>query len=360
MHSRLISLCSILFATCCGIAFNAFFSRTNLSPALNYDIQDSPLKWSRWVAGSAKDQELSAVMTPSARISSISKALHYLYFHGTDAIADKDITGADPRPILPSLLDGTLVPNQPSIFYRGADGFLRAAESIDPGGEKHPGQTLAYLGKCGISAHQKVVLRDETVDIRDILSSSLATFTNSGEIEWWVLAFLHYLPPNRSWTNRWGVEFSFDSLANDLLARELGSGPCYGIHALEVMVAMVKINDQYPIVEQITEQRLMERIRYASTLLRQNQCPDGGWERIWYQPPKAGSSASLHSTGHHLEWILDAPEALRPPPESVEFAVRACRQRLKTATVQDVNSDICTYSHAIKSVVLFDSIREEQ
>lgn len=303
--------------------------------------------------------ELIDLMVPRNDIPSVSHALHSLFFFGKEWAPTLDTSKGHTVPLLEAILGGTTCkgyrPSTP-LFFRGADGFIRASRETSDGGEAHVGQTLAFLGSMGVPSSQRVGCLPDTAQVRDLVFSSLCTYTSTGECEWLLMGYLYYLPPERSWTNRWGEEFSFDACATSLVTRPYGTGPCDGIHALEVLSIMLRADAQHDILLIDVANRVRDYLSGASVLLQQNQCRDGGWNRGWWDSELSTSSheCSLHATGHHLEWILDSPSEVQPSNAAIEHAVHACQRRLANATPADCETNICPFTHAIKAVIYFD------
>lgn len=335
-------------------------------------IRETPLCLSGWSGVNSdeskyylkKESQLCDLMVPRQEVTSVSHALHYLYFYGNNFTLNSP--DGNSVLLLNALLHGQACerycPSKP-LFFRGADGFLRSSINGIDDGEAHIGQTLAFLGSAGVSSSQEIECFSEDVQIRDVVQSSLATFTATGEIEWLLASFLYYLPPERHWVNRWGNHYSFDACAKILVARRYGEGPCSGTHALAVLAMMLRVESEYDILSDDVEASVRDYLIGASDLLSHNQCNSGGWDHRWWIPDRSTYSLNtltLHATGHHLEWILDAPQEVRPSQTVIQRSIQACRNALAKATPEDCDKNICHYTHAIKSVLYFESIESRK
>ena len=388
-HARLLVALGALFAASAAVYWGAdgeYCSRQLARDrAHQITIRETPLAIRPLVrqGEAARDdnpaQTLSTfrkLLRPDAtlKIPSVSYLVHLLAFWGVDGeiVKNKRMSGDD---LLRALLDGKkcdwYAPSKPLFFVSG-DGEVRAAlgghESVfeSGNGEAHADQVLATLGSLGVPASRRIGCLEGAFTVGDAVRSSLNDFVAGGdEIEFSLMAYLRYLPPERQWRKRWGDLFTFDSLAEQLTRREHGVGMCTGTHALGDLAAMLRINGDYHIISPQTASRVEQYLLAASDLLAHNQRRDGSWSKTWSQPRKSNASADtnnvtaddddspLQVTGHHLEWIMIAPANLRPDAAVVRKAISWCRRRLAGASVADVRENICEYEHAIRAVALY-------
>lgn len=305
---------------------------------------------------------LRDLLRPVGEMKSVSYMLHFMSFWGLDASAESmhvrgsEISGFD---MVRALLDDTSFPwyhRSKPLFYVGGDGILRAARARELDGEAHIDQVLATLGSMGVRASRRIHAVEGDYTIADAVRSSVATFVEAQEVEWSLLAYLHYLPPETRWRNRWGDVFSFDSLAQRLVARPLGEGPCSGTHALAVLESMLHADQAYDIISDATTRAVREYLLHAGHMLARHQHRDGWWTASWASDsPPAGfltGTIELRVTGHHLEWLLQTPEYARIEPWRIRRAIKWCRMQLAQADVHDVRRNICAYTHATRAAVM--------
>src|SRR5207302_3298465 len=118
----------------------------------------------------------------------------------------------------------------PALGWRsptgGAEGTAR-----DPSMELHRDQTLAAFAELGLPLSFTLQGDGGTGTLRDVLDDSLANFhLGQKELAWTALAYALYLPPVKSWINRYGERFGFDQLVSEMLDRPLDAESCGGTH----------------------------------------------------------------------------------------------------------------------------------
>jgi hypothetical protein len=326
-------------------------------------VREVPLQWSSWTgAGPTVDEKYLSLMEAPEQDINVSGWLHYFYFYGRDGIPRR--AGGKNIPSIDDVLSGKVYDPPRPAFYRGPDGVIRSsAHEGTNGNEAHRGQSLELLGRCGIPAAHALDLGNEVVTVNDLVQSCAQTFSLVGEVEWPTTVLLHYLPPQHSWTDRWGNRYSFSQIAKLLVSRELGEGPCEGTHALQLLTAMLILDGRYDILGPKPAGSVRSYLRKAAAHLERNQAVDGGWGRAWHTDGNVRTYTNemkLHVTGHHLEWILDAPQDVRPSAKTIELAVEACRHRLQDSHLEDLRVQLCPFTHAIKSVVYYDQLAQGQ
>jgi hypothetical protein len=232
----------------------------------------------------------------------------------------------------------------------------------------HTDKIISTLGEIGISPTRPLVMRSGTGIVADLIRDSLARFdVKQNEIEWSTIAFASYLPPARTWTNRYGREFSFDDLATALLAKPMGHGPCYGTHSLYSMAYLVNVDGTNQILSRDRRQAIIERLRAASVLLQEGQYRSGHWADRWHlpaaadrgrqDPPFIARKNLLRITGHHLEWIALAPNEARPGKAHIVRACNAIANDVMSLAEPELDDHFVVLTHALRAVCLLYGIR---
>ena len=91
-----------------------------------------------------------------------------------------------------------------------------------------------------------------------MLEHSLDEFRlNQQEYEWSALAYVLYLPPARSWVTAEGQRITFDRLADRIMREDLSRGVCAAHHRMHALVAMLRVDDQTPIIADATRVRVL-------------------------------------------------------------------------------------------------------
>jgi len=139
------------------------------------------------------------------------------------------------------------------------------------------------------------------------------------------VAFAFYLPPQRTWTNKFGQTSSFDDVCARLCSVALGQGLCHGCHALYALAIMLAADEQLEILSDVSRRNVRSRLQQAADALRHSQGADGCWGTQWFSgsntAPRADFEGALTVTGHSLEWLAVAPQEIIEDPKMIS---RAC------------------------------------
>lgn len=365
LMSRQIVLALFAISVVASFFCASYFSQSTSSemPIRNpISVRDVPISWSKWdgiptdARGRlSREDHVVELMAPPGNLVSVSRALHYLYFFGEDLHVE--VESGETKKLLPEILNGSIFKSKQPVFFRGGDGIVRSSIGETGSSETHIGQTLALLGDVGVSSNVKIQLKGESCTLADVITGATETYSKEGETEWLLIAFLHYLPPQNTWRNRWGEAFSFDSCARDLIARPYGEGACAGTHSLQVLSAMILVDKQYDIISDKVNKAARDYLIGAVRLLARNTCRSGGWNHNWFNFGSGSDHSgvgTIHVTGHHLEWLLDAGDGIELPGTILRGAAALCRLRLRESSVNDCRSSICPYTHAAKSLLFFE------
>jgi hypothetical protein len=259
-------------------------------------------------------------------------------------------------------------PRSPSLFFMSPSGWQVRMKSTRLSqtfwqGEAHVDQFLATCAEIGIPLQQAVETKEGTTSIEQLLKSSRLECVRDQEIEWSAVAYCSYLPEQPVWTNRFGEQLSYDQVAYDLLAKTPGTGACYGTHTLIALTHILLADDRFRIIDGNTRRHIEARLHDTSRLLMQSQLACGGWPTSWYKS-ETGSIESLeasrtpsellHVTGHHLEWIITAPQNLRPDERTISDAVRFLLKAVDGQDSEDIRKNYCGFSHALRVLLLLE------
>jgi hypothetical protein len=222
---------------------------------------------------------------------------------------------------------------------------------------RHQDDMLAACALAGVALSAPVTVNEKTGSLRDVLDCSIATFDFDDELEWSVIAYAHYLPPTRRWTNRFGETYSFDDCLRELLNRPLDQAACLGSHIPYAVCNALRINDQIPILDDQTTVACRAYLKEVGHELERRQMPDGYWPREWWQSDISAATyqnafALITVTGHHLEWICLAPRDLRPSTKSIVDCVSATNRIVLKMSRHDLNEMYPPLSHLARAMCL--------
>jgi hypothetical protein len=202
--------------------------------------------------------------------------------------------------------------------------------------------------------------------VRDLLADAVANFAlDQKEIEWSALAFTLYLPPQRSWTDKFGKPCDFDKLAEELLTCGLEGRSCGGSHILFALTAMLQIDRRVTILTPAARKQVRRYLGRMVGHAMRGRSPMGAWGRDWYwrrenaalesfRPNSIGQSEVL-ITGHQLEWMMFLPPELSPSRDCFLQGANWLLVQLLTATPTTIKDDYCPYSHAGRALMLLSA-----
>jgi hypothetical protein len=293
----------------------------------------------------------------------VSLYLHVLRVHGLGA------SRPDPgRPAGATLLD-ELTDEAAGRAAFGSPALVRARTGaryptsgpgrFRPSEETHRDQVLAAFAEFGVPLCQPLRFPDETLTVREVLRDSVANFhLRQAELVWTALAYALYLPPQRSWVNRYGEQTTFDELTAELLDRPFNKASCGGTHLLFTLTVLARADAQADVLSGPTRERLWQRLRQARDAVVASQAPDGTWPLDWFQglgdyPLPATEridptdrAVRLLTTSHLAEWLLYLPPELAAPRACLERAGYWLYEQLRAATPAQELENFCPYAHA--------------
>jgi hypothetical protein len=307
----------------------------------------------------------------------LSLCLHVLRVHGLSArFAEGDLPSSE------AILE-LLTSEEAGRNYFGSPAFVRTRSGVryptagvvsvtNSAWESHRDQVLAAFSELGIPLTQPLRFADTTLSVRDVLRDSIANYqAGQGELMWTGLAYALYLPPRRSWLNRYGDQTSFDELVVELLRRPLDRASCGGTHLVYTLTVLARADREEPVLTEPVRERLWQRLREARDAALATQEPDGSWPLDWNRalladaerrrlaPDVNDLQGRLLATGHLAEWLLYLPEELAVPESCLERAGWWLHEQLRVATADQVRDNFCPYAHAARVLLLLTVAPEE-
>lgn len=177
-------------------------------------------------------------------------------------------------------------------------------------------------------------------------------------MEWTSIALALYLPPARSWTNRFGETFTFDDLAKELLDRPSERASCYGTHLFYGLTLLLRVHEEcVPILSDAMAKRVRERIENVVAVVIQMQMENGAWYNQWDLELRAGprtlastpvdEDPSLLATSHIAEWLMYLPSDLQPPRHVFVNSAMWLLKTVREATPEQKWRGFCPCTHSI-------------
>jgi hypothetical protein len=136
----------------------------------------------------------------------------------------------------------TLIDTRDGVRCRTVEWEVTATRQLER--EAHSDQLLAYLAELGVPPDRPVSTRAGARQARHLLDDALANFTpRQAEIEWSALGFALYLG-QPAWPDKFGREWTFDQLADELMSRPYAGRACGGTHLLHSLAVLLQADAQ--------------------------------------------------------------------------------------------------------------------
>ncbi|MGI8982907.1 MAG: hypothetical protein ACR2FY_27115 [Pirellulaceae bacterium] len=344
------------------------------------------------------DQQLAEVLDrvkPPAPPVNTNNMVHALRLWGKDAdFGDAKIPSG--KEMLGYFLDDAVFQKwagteTPPLFFVGEDGIQ--PRIFDDGGKfrptssYHPDDLLATLAETGTPLDTPMHLRGSEAKVADLLEDSMRRFyLDRLEYEWSTISYIRYLYPLKQWRNKYGERMSVNGLVKELIEKTPEAGPCDGLHRLEALVLLYRVDEaaqaagQKSILSKNDRGKMLGFMKRVSELLVAAQSPEGYWTRQWSKgtPPAEAKAepeaktaakpkidpnaktAAMHDkllvTGHQLEWLALAPEQVQPPRENIVRAGQWITRTLLEIDQKELTETYGPYSHAARALCLWRSV----
>ena len=127
---------------------------------------------------------------------------------------------------------------------------MRRDARWQPERQAHEDQLLAVLAEAGVPLSTPLTTGRGQASAQRLLDDTLANFDlKQAEPEWSALSVVLYLPPQRSWTDKYGKVLTFDDLAEELMDRTFQANlPCAGTHLIYTLTALLRADEQEPVL----------------------------------------------------------------------------------------------------------------
>ncbi len=308
-------------------------------------------------------QAIRVLSFPLKEGMSASLVLHVLHAHGLEARFGhaSPASGGELLKLFTDDRAGIAFFGEPVVSKTRHGIRCAVAPSRRSAREHHRDQALGVFSELGLPLSTPFTIAGEAHSLREMLDDSLANYSSRQvEVDWTAFAYALYLPPKRSWTNKYGEPFTFDDLAESVMARPLGSGSCAGSHLVWAMIALVRVDQEHtPILSPPVREKLRTRLKEVVRGAVESQRPDGSWWTDWHsslspsdarpgvQPNHSTLASRLLATSHIPEWLMHLPEEIPVPVESIHRASGWLYQQWREVQSTDfVAEHFCPCSHA--------------
>ncbi|MFO0979711.1 MAG: hypothetical protein U0996_25155 [Planctomycetaceae bacterium] len=185
--------------------------------------------------------------------------------------------------------------------------------------EGHINQFLAILSMCNVPLDQQFATPQGPITMRDMLKNAQMTVNAKEEVTWTLWALSTYLPPDATWVNAAGEQWSIEKLVQIETGKKVGgpTSPCGGTHGLFALARArnVYLRTGKPLrgVWLEADQKIK---RYIDTAMRLRN-NDGSLSSAFFKGKefKQDFDKRMASEGHLLEFLMMAvsQEELKQP-----------------------------------------------
>ncbi len=305
-----------------------------------------------------------------SEVLSVSGLLHVLLLHGLGETGlPKPASGEE---VLRLLTDERLAKAAYGVspLIRTRNGFRYRLMGHYGGdetelGESHRDQCLSVFAALGLPLDFPVALESGELRLEDLLSESIANFTfEQAEMTWTAMAYAHYVPPLKQWTDRFGQTTTFSQFARHLLKKNYEGQSCGGVHLLQAVVQIVDADEKFGILDRSTRIEMRRFLDRSVEEIIAQQREDGSWDHAWHanlsgvKGVPVSKTSQFVVTGHMLEFLHGLKRSVVPS----SVFVKSTRWMLDA--LGEVESggipglSICPLTHAIRAVELSGSRRE--
>ena len=226
-------------------------------------------------------------------------------------------------------------------------------------GEVHRDQCLATFAQVNLPLQTRIHLRVGIYCVRDLLNESISSFDpQEPEPAWTAIAFAHWIPPQRDWTNRFRERTTFSQLARHLIQVDVNTQSCAGTHLMEALGLIRNADAKYDLLDSITRTSLNE---YLNSLMREvikYQDEDGSWSGEWCSSmrhkvldERAQLELRVLVTGHLVTILQESDTAGLISSSAYNRAIRWLRQTVsRECPNMRAPEWLCPLTHACLSI----------
>ncbi|QDT45662.1 hypothetical protein Pan241w_57890 [Gimesia alba] len=259
-------------------------------------------------------------------------------------------------------------PNEVNYVKLGSEDYLptwRGLEAVAMANgdrSEHRDQTLSTLAELDVALNCRIETREGSRLVADLLTTSISEFhLDQKEISWTASAIASYLPPQTVWWNRYGEEFSFDTVVQEMMGRKLNRESCRGLHLVMTLTKILRIDRKGRILAPEVRESLNTYLHGKLAEAVEAQLEDGAWPMLWSQSgfsdvfeytPEGSNVNRVLVTGHMLEWFHMLPKDIKPPIKVVQAGSLWMLNNLRSVPEETVNKHFCPYTHAVLSLYI--------
>jgi len=224
-----------------------------------------------------------------------------------------------------------------------------------PGLQGHYGQFLAILAQSHLKPNYPLLVQGKQFTLEDLIDQEMSDCEAGTELTFKLIALMHYLDSDQTWTAKTGETWSIQRLIKEELKQPIRGAACGGTHRLMGLSYAVnkRLQRGQPIVGEFARAQKFIQDYHRYTFGLQN--PDGSFSTEWFvrRADNGDTDRKLKTTGHIGEWLnfsLTDAELCDPRLiKSMEYLTGILNQSPNRAW------EIGPLGHALHALVLYDN-----
>jgi hypothetical protein len=251
--------------------------------------------------------------TLNTREHSPWEVMHAIVAYGVDTRVRKGGPSGENTTAIGHLCFSGICNNQPILTIRNDKLYALRG----PGVQGHSGQFLAILAQSYLQRDYPLYVGGQKFTLEDLIKAEQEDCESGTELTFKLIALMHYLPSDATWTNFQGQTWSLDRLVREEIVQPVRGAACGGTHRLMGLSYAIRKREQRgePINGIYLEARKYIDQYHKYTFSLQNR--DGSFSTAWFVRPEARNDIDrrMQTTGHILEWLAFSlsDEQLRDP-----------------------------------------------
>jgi hypothetical protein len=227
--------------------------------------------------------------------------MHAIIAYGVNTQIFKDAPGGQPANAVGWMCYNYPCAGQRILFINR--GKIDASRGV--GVQGHGGQFLAILAQSHVKDDYPMRAEGKSFTLSDLIEREKETCVAGEELTFKLIALMHYLDSDATWTTPDGQEWSIQRLVREELKAPIRGAACGGAHRLMGFSFAVnkRIARGKPIIGEFRRAQVFLQDYHRYTFSLQN--PDGSFSTAWFE--RKGNDPSidrrLKTSGHILEWI---------------------------------------------------------